>query len=147
MNEFEHIFANEDSAKLSVLYSDLMTHFPGLAKALAGVATEAKEGVRLTFTALQFRQTDQQRKYYHMWKNAFADFCGTTPDEMHEHLLCETYGSEMHNTRLGLMKRPIKRSSQANRTEYSVLIETLIRVASEMGFNVPPPVTRRTEDE
>jgi hypothetical protein len=113
--------------------------FPNAAREISEEAGAAQYGIAVDISALKAKQTNPQRGYYHMWKRAFAGFCGTTPDEMHEHLLCEAYGSEYTRTRLGLMKRPLQRSSKANRTEYSVLIETLIRVAAEMGFVVPPP--------
>jgi hypothetical protein len=37
------------------------------------------------------------------------------------------------------VRRPVKRSNDATRGDYSELIETLCRVASEMGYSVPPP--------
>lgn len=139
MKEFEFTFGRDRSEQLTTLLIVLQKPFPQIADGLMEVVREARAGVRLSLEALQHAQTNPQRGYYHMWKNAFADFCGTTPDEMHEHLLCEAYGSETHHTKIGLMKRPLQRSSEANRVEYSLLIDTLIRVAADMGFAVPPP--------
>lgn len=117
--------------------------FPHLRRELTEACVASKHGFTVTVEPLQPKQTDSQRGYYHLWKNNFAAFTGNTPDEMHEHLLCEAYGSDFVNTRLGYMRRPMKRSSEADRIDYSVLIDTLIRVAAEMGFSIPPPIKPR----
>lgn len=118
---------------------------PSQVDELDRVLKQSRHGVTIELRPFEFKQTDEQRGYYHMWKNAFAQYTGNTPDEMHEHLLCEAYGSEVRRTGLGLVRRPLQRSSKANRTDYSFLIDTLIRVAADMGFVVPPPV-RKMED-
>ena len=69
---------------------------------------------------------------------------GLTPDEMHNELLCQCYGSEEVDTKFGIVRRPVKRSNDATRGDYSELIETLCRVAAEMGFDVPPPATEES---
>ena len=61
-----------------------------------------------------------------------------TPDEMHEELLCECFGSTEHATKFGIKRRPAKRSSDLSREEYGQLVETLCRVAAEIGYYVPP---------
>ena len=76
----------------------------------------------------------------------FGNFCGTTPDETHEEILCHAFGSEDYETRLGTKRRPQKRSWEANRVEYSLLIDTLIRVAADLGFVVPPPPPKELKD-
>ena len=73
-----------------------------------------------------------EENYYRKWCRDFATFCGMTPDEMHDELLCQTFGS-------GVRRRPVKRSSKAARTDYSELVETLCRVAAETGYYIPPP--------
>jgi hypothetical protein len=150
MQEYETIFAGAEGSRQLLLFRLLLRHsFPELTAALSDVVQEAKDGVRLNLTALQHRQTDPQRGYYHKWKNAFASFCGMYPDECHEYLLCEAYGSETIHTKLGLIRRPLNRSSTADRIQYSVLIDTLIRVAADHEFVVPPPIkdTGDYEDE
>ena len=69
-----------------------------------------------------------------------------TPDEMHEEMLCQTFGSEEVDTKMGIRRRPIKRSSGTNTSTYAELIETLVRVSSELGFVVPLPNTREYEN-
>ena len=131
---------NDQVARLAHVLGALKTAYPRLIDQIDSTIAEAKNGLTLTLEPLEFEQTHNQRGYYHMWKKKFADFCGSTPDEMHEYLLCETYGSEVVETMIGIRTRPLQRSSTANRTEYSVLIDTLIRVAADMGFHVPPPI-------
>jgi hypothetical protein len=130
---------NERVAFMGPIISAIRKAYPRLGPSIDDVMSEAKHGLVLTLEPLEFEQTGSQRGYYHMWKRRFADWCGATPDEMHEYLLCETYGSEHVETMIGLQLRPLQRSSKANRVEYSKLIDTLIRVAAEMGFHVPPP--------
>jgi len=62
---------------------------------------------------------------------------------MHEEILCQCYGSEEIDTRFGVKRRPVKRSNDATRGDYSELIETLCRVAAQMGYDVPPPEVER----
>ena len=131
--------------RLVALMTALSGTFPEFTKALTDVAGQAALGITIEINPLVAEQTTRQRGYYHKWKNQFAVFCGMTPDEMHEELLCQTYGSEACETRFGRRIRPNQRSSDANRIEYSSLIDTLIRVAAQMGFDVPPPV-RKMDD-
>jgi hypothetical protein len=128
-----------DSHRIVILMTALLSEFPELSNELMHVACTAKNGVTVEIKPLMFDHTSAQRGYYHMWKRKFADWCGNTPDEMHEEILCQTYGSEVCMTKFGQKIRPLMRSSKANRVEYSVLIDVLIRVAAELGFVIPPP--------
>ena len=65
---------------------------------------------------------------------------------MHNELLCQCYGSEEINTKFGVVRRPVKRSNDATRGDYSELIETLCRVAAEMGYDVPPQLGRKDHE-
>ena len=58
---------------------------------------------------------------------------------MHDEILCIHFGSEEIDTPFGIKRRPTQRSSVSSKTEYIALIETLIRVAAEMGFDIPDP--------
>ena len=135
----------KDSHRIVILMTALLSEFPELSNELMHVACTAKNGVTVEIKPLVFDHTSKQRGYYHLWKRKFADWCGNTPDEMHEEILCQTYGSEVCQTKFGQRIRPLMRSSEANRVEYSVLIDTLIRVAAELGFVIPPPTP--TEEE
>ena len=81
--------------------------------------------------------TRAQQNYYWKWCREFGLWCGMTPDEIHDELLCRCYGSEEIKTRMGVRRRPLKRSSEASRKNHSALIDTLVRTAAEMGFIVP----------
>lgn len=124
--------------RIVTLMAGLRDLFPSRADELRAIFRQAERGIQCTVEPLKLDQTDQQRGYYWMWLRNFANFCGATPDETHEHILCEAFGASYHRTMLGLMKRPIQRSSESKREDYSHLIETLIRVAAEMGFIIPP---------
>jgi hypothetical protein len=115
--------------------------FPALMPDLLSVAKQASNGITVEVRPYVASQTNKQRGYYWKWCKEFGRFTGNTPNEIHEELLCICYGSEDVYTRIGLRRRPLQRSSKANRTEYSELIETLIQTAAEMGFIVPPPLT------
>lgn len=114
--------------------------FPEVREQLRQVIDQAQHGVSVKIGPYVFSQTQRQRGYYWKWLKAFGEFCGSTPDETHNYILCHAFGTEWVETRIGNMLRPQKRSSTANRIDYSFLIDTLIRVAGEMGFNVPPPI-------
>ena len=86
-----------------------------------------------------------QEGYYRKWSRGFAEFCGMTPDEMHNEMLLQTFGTIEVETKFGWRKRPIKRSNNTTKQEFSSLIETLIRTAAEMGFDIPP--AHREEDD
>jgi len=114
----------------------------GYIKLLSMWKTMGDEGLVLTLKPPMRFKTRNQENYYRKWCNQFAKYCGLTPDEMHDELLCITYGSKEVETKFGTRRRPVQRSSSASVKEYSELVETLIRVAAEMGFVVPPPDTR-----
>jgi len=116
--------------------------FPDQAVDLMQLFQSAKNGITIEILPTKKEQTDSQRNYYWKWVREFAKFTGNTPDEMHDHILGECYGTEFVDTFLGFKKRPQKRSSDADRDEYSELIETLIRVAAFFEFVVPPPKKR-----
>ena len=59
------------------------------------------------------------------------------PEEMQEELLCRCYGSEEVETKMGVRRRPLQRSSEASKLNFSELIDTLVNTAGEMGFIVP----------
>jgi hypothetical protein len=130
----------EESHKILSLLTVLGHEFADVKQGLLQVAHEAREGVTINIKPVVHPHTQRQRNYYWKWCREFGQYCGTTPDETHEEILCHTYGTEYTETRFGIKRRPQKRSSEANRVEYSLLIDTLIRVAAEMGFDVPPPL-------
>lgn len=130
----------DDAIRQNTLIGFMMTVFPDFVEDVTQLIRSSKTGITLEILPTKRTQTDKQRNYYWKQLRSFAAFTGNTPDEMHEHILRECYGSEQVATKLGIIIRPQKRSSEADRDEYSELIETLIRVASFFGFVVPPPI-------
>ena len=97
----------------------------------------------ITITAERTPQTRTrpQENYYRKWCNEFASWSGLTPDEMHNEMLCITFGTQEVETKFGTKRRPVKRSGQVKKEEYSLLIEQLIITAAGLGFAIPPAET------
>ena len=130
---------NTTPEKILELYEFFRTRFPFASPELSGVIQNAKHGISIEIIPYVFERSREQEKYYRKWAGEFAKFCGMTPDELHDEMLCICFGSEDVATKFGHIRRPLKRSKGTNRVSYSDLIETLIRTAAEMGFDVPPP--------
>jgi hypothetical protein len=137
-----HLPKSEAVKRMKVLQS-LCQEFPQVAPQILEVNLQSKHGVTIEVKPLKTRRSRPQENYYRKWCGGFAKFCGLTPDEMHNELLCQCYGSEEINTKFGVVRRPVKRSNDATRGDYSELIETLCRVAAQMGYDVPPPEVER----
>jgi len=99
---------------------------------------ESSIGLQIDVSVKKKGRSRPQENYYRKWCGKFASFCGMTPDEMHEELLCQTFGTEEVETKFGTKRRPAKRSGQVKKEEYSLLIEQLIITAAQMGYAVPP---------
>jgi hypothetical protein len=128
----------EKSQKIINLFQLLSGIFPEAMSDLIETNKKAAEGITLEITPMKLKRTRPQENYYRKYCAEFARFCGMTPDEMHEEMLCQTFGSTEHATKFGIRIRPAKRSGDAGRIDYSELVETLCRVAAEMGYYIPP---------
>ena len=126
------------SIQLMNVFQYLSSAFPDAVKDLIDTNRQAPYGVTIEIKPLRAQRTRPQENYYRKHCAEFARFCGMTPDEMHEEMLCQCYGSTEHATKFGLRRRPSKRSGGASRGDYSELIETLCRIAAEVGYYVPP---------
>ena len=124
----------------------LSSVFPDATKDLAEINRVSRHGVTFEVKPLKTKRTRPQENYYRKYCGMFAKFCGMTPDEMHDEILCQCYGSEECETKFGVKRRPVKRSSDATRGDYSELIETLCRVAAQMDYHIPPPEDRYDEN-
>jgi hypothetical protein len=139
----------EERTATSKLIATLAQQFPEYSSECFRLWRESKSGITLEVTLMKEWHTRPQQNYYRKWCREFAKWCGMTPDEMHEELLCRCYGSEEVETKMGLMRRPLIRSSEANKGTFSELIDTLIGTAAEMGFVVPlsqDPYTGKQDD-
>jgi|TARA_B100001094_G_scaffold163125_1_gene157872 hypothetical protein len=133
------------SIELISMFQYLSSAFPEKMPELVDVNKQAPEGVVVEIKPMRAGRSRPQENYYRKWCGEFARFCGMTPDEMHEEMLCQCYGSTEHSTKFGLRRRPAKRSNDANKHDYSELIEALCRIAAEVGFYVPPAEEGRSE--
>ena len=126
------------------IFTDLLmvlaTQFPEEIPAMQQMMVKLKEqGVELSIQPVKNERTGCQERYYRKWAREFGKFTGNTPDEIHEIMLSKTYGSEQVETKFGVMKRPVQRSTDQTKNSYSDLIETLVRESANMGFIIPPP--------
>ena len=135
------IHKNEQDKIMGLLMA-ISKEFPEHVADLLQLTRSAKNGITVEVAPLKLHHSRPQENYYRKWVRELANHIGNTPDEMHNYLLGECYGREAVDTGLGLMVRPLQRSSTAEREEYGELIETLIRVAAWHEFVVPPPVKR-----
>ena len=136
-------FTKEQSDKIALLGCWLYMNAKWASPEFMALLDHAKDGIDITIEPLVYDHTKSQSRYYHKYCREFANYTGNTHDEMHDEILCAAYGSEIVQTKIGPRRRPLKRSSDAKRTEYSVLIDTLIRIAAECGFVIPPPMRGR----
>tara|TARA_R100001369_G_C3270175_1_gene159870 strand:+ start:132 stop:452 length:321 start_codon:yes stop_codon:yes gene_type:complete len=99
-----------------------------------------KSGLVVEVKRARKSHSSQQQRYYRKWLGEFAKFIGYTHDEMHEEILCRTFGTEHVETKMGNIRRPMKRSSEIGVEEYGYLIDMLILTAAELDYVVPPPI-------
>ena len=129
----------DDSDRIMGLLMAISKEFPEHTHDLLQLTRSVQNGLTVEILPLTFERSRQQEKYYRKWCGEFGNFCGLPPDKMHEEMLSECFGSDNVSTPFGWRRIPHKRSADASRVDYSDLIETLIRIASEFGFVVPPP--------
>ena len=123
---------------MGLLFS-LASFFPSRAGEITSLTAEMSVGATLELSPLNTNRTRPQENYYRVWSREFAKHVGLTPDEMHDEILCIHFGSEEIDTPFGMKRSPLQRSSVSSKTEYMELIDTLIRIATEMGFDIPDP--------
>ena len=129
----------ENQQQLTGLLFTLAHSFPARNEEIVNLTAEMSVGATLELRPLKTNRTRPQENYYRVWSREFAKHVGLTPDEMHDEILCIHFGSEEIDTPFGMKRRPLQRSSISSKTQYMELIETLIRVAAEMGFDIPDP--------
>jgi|TARA_R110002167_G_scaffold19632_4_gene72135 hypothetical protein len=135
------IFLNKlhDEIKLSRIILFLQQTLPSRTEEITSLAADMSYGMTLELKPQKTNRSRPQENYYRKWSREFGKHVGLTPNEMHEEILCIHFGSEDIDTPFGVKRRPTQRSTQSNREQYTDLIETLIRVAAEMEFNIPEP--------
>jgi len=98
---------------------------------------KAPLGLTFELEPTKAKQTESQRGYYWRSTKIAGDALGMSQDELHLVVKREAFGFEIIETPLGHIER-IKSSADAKRDEYSVLIETLIRLCAFAGHVVEP---------
>lgn len=129
------------------LIESLSGVFPDHKVKLSKIKDSSPLGMNLELSKKVEGRSRPQENYYRKWVRHFAEFCGLLEDEMHHELLCKAFGSTTTSTKFGDKTRANKRSADVDPKEYSSLIETLIIVAAEMSFAVPPPPTPEEYEE
>ena len=135
--------SRSNSLRIINVLKFLSSVFPDKTADLAEMNRSSRHGITIEVKPLKTKRTRPQENYYRKHCAMFAKYCGMTPDEMHDEMLCQCYGSEECETKFGVKRRPAKRSSGATRGDYSELIETLCRVAAQMDYYIPPAEERR----
>ena len=135
-----------NASRLGQVFVGLNMLFPAWGEDIYNVITSSRNGITISIDSLEFNHTSAQQRYFHKWCREFGKFTGNTEGEMKDIVLGEMFGTETVNTKFGPRVRPLKRSSDAKRIDYSALIDTLTLMAAEMDFYIPPP-TRKQGDE
>lgn len=130
---------HENQKQLTGLLFSLAKFFPTRAEEITSLTGDMSVGATLELCPLKTNRTRPQENYYRVWSREFAKHVGLTPDEMHDEILCIHFGSEEIDTPFGMKRRPLQRSSVSSKTQYMELIDTLVRVAAEMSFDIPDP--------
>ena len=127
-----------DQERLNKLLFFLSENFPTRSDELREVTADMSRGMTIEVKTQSARSRPQEN-YYRKWVREFGKHCGLTPSEMHDEILCIHFGIEETETPFGIKRRPAKRSKNSTRDEYTELVNTLIRVAAEMQFDIPEP--------
>ena len=106
---------------------------------MAALLNKCDKGLSVEINKYRDSRSRRQEGYYRKWVRSFGEFVGLTEGEMHEEILCQTFGETVVNTKFGEKRRPNKRSEDTNTETYGRLIETLFVLAGGMGFSIPPP--------
>ena len=138
--------AKNNASRLGRVFLGLSELFPTWGAEIYEVICSSKNGITIEIDGLEFEHTGSQQRYFHKWAREFGKFTGNTEGEIKDIVLGEMFGTELVDTKFGPRVRPLKRSSEAKRIDYSALIDTLILMAAEMGFQIPPP-TRRIDND
>lgn len=128
-----------------------LTHPQPLIKFLSGLVPRlgnelaALEGVlQIEIKTVSGRQTDEQRGYYwqslHYWGDQAGYSHKETENWLHNAVCCEAFGV-VGRKQIGgsLIEVPKMTSSRLGVTEYSKLIETMLRLAAEGDVYIPEP--------
>ena len=101
---------------------------------LANLLVKDDDDLQLTIGTARKEKTHNQRKVFHALCTEAGRALGYTPGQVKEIVKREHFGTEDITDRQGRVYRDVVQSSEeADREEYSDLIETLLRWAAENG--------------
>lgn len=101
---------------------------------LANLLVKPDDDLQLVVGPARKEKTHTQRKLFHALCTEAGRELGYTPGQVKEIVKREHFGTETLTDRQGRVYRDVVQSSEeADRTEYSDLIETLLRWAAENG--------------
>jgi len=114
---------------------------------MAAMLKKCDKGLSVEINRHRDSRSRRQEGYYRKWVRSFGEFVGLTEGEMHEEILCQTFGETIVDTKFGKKRRPKQRSADTNTETYGRLIEKLFVLAGGMGFSIPPPARSMDEDQ
>ena len=88
--------------------------------------------------------TEQERYYWKMLKEYWGHEIGysarESEDVLHRAVLCEAFGTK-GTRQIGdtIVSVPDRTSSRLSKEDYALLIDTMQRMAGQMGIYIPPP--------
>ena len=114
---------------------------------MAAMLKKCDKGLSVEINRHRDSRSRRQEGYYRKWVRSFGEFVGLTEGEMHEEILCQTFGETIVDTKFGKKRRPKQRSADTNTETYGRVIEKLFVLAGGMGFSIPPPARSMDEDQ
>lgn len=98
--------------------------------------------MEITIKEYKHRKTDEQRGWFHTLCGMLGKETGYSQEEIKEIIKREALGVSTI-TMNNLTYEVVNSSEKANREQYSHLIDTIYRIAGEMGYVLPNPDLRK----
>jgi len=107
--------------------------------------TNSPSGVDFIVKKVKPKHTESQRGYYWQSLKWWGEQMGYSAREseywIHNAVCCEAFGIKGTKRFYGIqIEIPNQTSAKANREDYSKLIDTMLRLASEDGVVIPEPI-------
>lgn len=93
----------------------------------------AKFGLEIDITPVRPKRSLPQNAMYWQIVTALASYVGMSKAEMHEEVLADLHGYDLVEFRGSVRKRPLGRSHNLSREDFSPLIEVAQRWCAELG--------------
>jgi hypothetical protein len=131
-----------DPKKAQSVLDEIARQLPHLKDALQQLPS--KLGILVEIKPAKVRQTDDQRGYYwlslHYWGNEAGYSAKEAETWLHNAVCCEAFGvAKRMQVGGSLVEIPNQTSSKLGIEDYSLLIETMIRMAAHDGVAIPEP--------